>query len=427
MKHRIKITSVLVVSLLFPLAGMSADLGDISLDRLSLQQAEQLFTSNNRELIAAKRLVEGSQADTLSAAQRPNPTLSLSSTNFRLRQSNGNGGLDDKTLDSIIRIDQLIERGSKRQLRMAAADNALKASEFDLTDTVRQQKYALRSAYYDLLLAQDKEGIQQNNVDLYQKSLDAAQLRFKAGDIAATDVSRIRIDAMRAQNDVRQAKADKEKAQSLLAYLIGKDNDARNLSATDNWPSTDDQDTALVEIDKVVDQRPDVRAAQSRVQLADESRQLAESLNTRDITVGVQYEHYPNDSRNTVGAGVSFPLLSNYQYQGEIARSQVAYTSALESLEQVRATATGEITRARADLESSIDKVRRYDQEMLADAKKSADAAEFAYKHGAMDVTDLLDARRVLRAVELDAATVRADYAKSLAAWQAAITPEDAQ
>jgi cobalt-zinc-cadmium efflux system outer membrane protein len=118
-------------------------------------------------------------------------------------------------------------------------------------------------------------------------------------------------------------------------------------------------------------------------------------------------------------------LFTNYQYQGEIARAEVDYTTALEAREQARATAIGEITRARADLEASIEKVRRFDQQMLAEAKKAAEAAEFAYQHGAMGVTDLLDARRIQRALELDAASVRADYAKSLAAWQAATNPEE--
>jgi len=427
MKHRIIIMSVLVAIQCFSLTGHAADTGDIPLNRLSLADTERLFVENNREVLAAKRIVEGSQADTLSAAQRPNPTLSLSSTNFRLRQSNGSGGLNDRTLDSIVRVDQLIERGRKRELRMAAADNALQASEFDLRDTFRQQKYTLRAAYYDLLLAQDAETIQKNNLELYKKNLDVANLRLKAGDIAKTDVARIHIDALRAENDVRQAQADREKAQTRLAYLIGRENQAKSLTATDSWPADNTIDLTNASIDSIVDARPDIKAAQSRVRMADEARQLAESLTTRDITVGVQYEHYPNDSRNTIGAGVSFPLFSTYQYQGEIARAQVSYTTALESLEQARALAIGEISQAKSDLEAATEKVQRYNRQMLDDARTSAEAAEFAYQNGAMSVIDLLDARRVLRALELDAASVRADYAKSLAAWQAATTAEELQ
>ena len=47
--------------------------------------------------------------------------------------------------------------------------------------------------------------------------------------------------------------------------------------------------------------------------------------------------------------------------------------------------------------------------------------AEFAYSRGAIGVMDLLDSRRQLYATRLEASASQADYAKSLAAWQAAV------
>ena len=67
-----------------------------------------------------------------------------------------------------------------------------------------------------------------------------------------------------------------------------------------------------------------------------------------------------------------------------------------------------------------MDRVQRFDEQTLDQAQKVADAAEFAYKNGAIDVTDLLDARRILRATQLDAVLSHADFAKALAAWHAA-------
>jgi hypothetical protein len=57
---------------------------------------------------------------------------------------------------------------------------------------------------------------------------------------------------------------------------------------------------------------------------------------------------------------------------------------------------------------------------LLKEAVRAADAAEYAYKRGAVGVTDLLDARRTLYATRLDAASAEADYAKARAAWRAA-------
>ena len=47
-----------------------------------------------------------------------------------------------------------------------------------------------------------------------------------------------------------------------------------------------------------------------------------------------------------------------------------------------------------------------------------SERAELAYRKGALPLTDLLDARRTLRAVLLDALAARADLAKASGAWQ---------
>ena len=405
-----------------------------SLDSLSLKQSIQLFEVNNREVLSAKRNIEGAEADTLTAGQMPNPVLSIGASNFNLNTNQGNtntqhsNNLTNKTIQSVLQVSQLFERGDKRNLRLAAADKALIASRLDFKDTLRQQELILQSAYYDLLLAQETEKIQQINVDLYAKSLNAAELRLKAGDIAASDVARIKVDVLRSQNDLRQSLANRQKAQSNLAYLIGKENNSNEIIATDTWPSTDIDLINHADKSKLND-RPDILAAEIRTKQADDMRSLAKSLKSRDVTVDLAYQHFPGQEPgvgvNTIGATVSFPLFTNYEYQGEIGRAEVNYYLAQDSKEQIKALAIVELNKAESDLNSSIDRVKRYDEQALGEAQKVADAAEFAYQHGAINLTDLLDARRTLHSIQLDAVNSHADFAKSLATWRAAIQIEN--
>lgn len=405
-----------------------------SLDNLSLKQSIQLFEVNNREVLSAKRNIEGAEADALTAGQMPNPVLSIGASNFNLNTNQGNtntqhsNNLTNKTIQSVLQVSQLFERGDKRNLRLAAADKALIASRLDFKDTLRQQELILQNAYYDLLLAQETEKIQQINVDLYAKSLNAAELRLKAGDIAASDVARIKVDVLRSQNDLRQSLANRQKAQSNLAYLIGKENNANEIIATDTWPSTDVDLINYSDKSKLND-RPDILAAEVRTKQADDMRSLAKSLKSRDVTVDLAYQHFPGQEPgvgvNTIGATVSFPLFTNYEYQGEIGRAEVNYYLAQDSKEQIKALAIGELNKAESDLSSSIDRVKRYDEQALGEAQKVAAAAEFAYQHGAINLTDLLDARRTLHSIQLDAVNSHADFAKSLATWRAAIQIEN--
>jgi cobalt-zinc-cadmium efflux system outer membrane protein len=390
------------------------------LEQLTLREAEKLAIQHNREIRLARRAVEGAEAEVVIAGARPNPALSINMTQISPSTGIGSGSLRDKRVDTVIGLSQLVERGNKRELRLEAAEHALAAVRSERADVERQQRVSLHAAYYDLVLAQEKLRISQETAELYEKTLDAAERRLKAGDISATELARIRVDALRAQNDARAALAERERAQVALAYLIGVERDAVRIYAADGWPGPE-QAPSEYPLERALEARADVRAAQARVLAAEKGRELARALRTRDVTVGIQYERFPGDlSNNSYGFTVSIPLFANYFYEGEIRRAEVELSTARDNLERVRALAISEISKSRADVQSALDRVRRFREVLLAAAQKAATGAEFAYARGAIGVMDLLDARRQLYTARLEYAAVQADYAKALAVWRAA-------
>lgn len=409
----------LIVAMLLPGVVLAVEPVPV-LARLSLAGAEVLWTEHNRELKLARGAVEGAEADKIGSAQRPNPAFSTQVGTISRNPGVGTGGLRDKMMDTTIGISQLIERGDKREHRMRGAQSLLEATRQDLSDTLRSQRMALRQAYYDLVLAQEKSRIFEESAALYRKSVAASQLRHRVGDIPLSELSRIRVEALRAENEARQAVNDLARAQLSLAYLIGQEAAAGTIRAVDGWvPITDIASGIALDIDR----RPDVRAALNRVQAAEAARDLASSLKTRDITVGLSFEHNPTGSawaNNSVGVSASVPLFINYGYEGEIRRAESNLQVARDQLEQVRAMALADAARARSDLEAAAQRSKRYEEELLAEAERAAHAAEFAYKQGALGLMDLLDARRTYKATQIDAVTASADYAKALASWRAA-------
>lgn len=397
--------------------------------RLDLAEAERLLAAN-REILAAQRAVEAAQAGVTIAGQAPNPTASYSNANVSPMLGVGGGRLADKRFDQFLGVSQLIERGDKRELRKGGAEAALTAAGADLADTRRQQRLVLHQAFYDLKAAQDRARLMTETAELYSKSQAAAELRLKAGDLAAVDASRQRVELLRARNDERAALADVARARQSLAYLIGATARAGDLVAGDAWPARMAR-VAAADGETALERRADVRAAQARVEAARQGRELARSLATRDVTVGAQvgrtlgYSSYMPGVN--YGISVSVPLFVRYAYQGEIAQAETAYTAALEAAETTTIQARQEIDRARTDLAAAADRWRRAEEESLPEARRVAEAAEFAYRKGALSLTDLLDARRTLRALELEALATRADYAKAHAAWLAATEWEIAE
>ncbi|MCX7891697.1 MAG: TolC family protein [Burkholderiales bacterium] len=412
---------LLLAAALVPVRAPAQAIPRVELAALTLADAERLVAARNREVLVARRALEGAQADVVSAGAAPNPVVTLNAGVV-----NPQSGLGKAAIPGAARIEQLIERGGKRELRVAAAQRLESAANAELADTLRQQRLATVSAYYDLLLAQDKVATAGVTADLFAKSVAATERRLAAGDVAPADLTRLRVEALRAENERRAAEAERQRAQNALAYLIGAEREAAAIRAADPWPSLEEVAHAAID-DALLDARPDVAAARERLEAANKARELARSLATRDVTLGAGIERTPPSETNTVGVGtivgvsVSFPLFLRYTYEGEIARAEADYTAAIELLEIARAQARTELGTAAADLAAAAERLRRYEVSLLAEARKAADYAEFAYRNGAIGVIDLLDARRTLRAVELDAAAARADYAKALARWRSGL------
>jgi outer membrane protein, heavy metal efflux system len=376
---------------------------------LTLAQAESLLVRNNRELQVARRAVESADAQRMIAGARPNATFSINSTGI---------GSNAKP-DTVFRIDQPFERGNKRELRLDAAGGLQRAARNDFLDSLRQQLATLQGAYFDLKLAQEKAQTLAENAALFSGTLNAAERRLKAGDLAPADVAKVQVDYERAQNDARGAQAELARAQIALAYLLALDAEAPDLRATDPWPALERADPAALE--RSLEARPDVAAARERLEAAEKLRDLARAQRTRDVTLGAQYEHFPgNVPGNSVGFGFAVPIFTGYDFSGDIQKAEVDRYAAMDALARGRAVALNELRRAAGDLNAAAERVERFDGSLLGAANRSAQAAEFAFSRGAISVLEVLDARRTMRAVRLEALGARADYAKALAAWRAA-------
>jgi cobalt-zinc-cadmium efflux system outer membrane protein len=396
--------------------------------RLTLNEALDLMTARNAELRLARSGVDAAAADRLAAEARPNPTLSLTGAGMSPRIGIGPGVDRGRTSDVIVALSQLFERGDKRAIRGEAARFAFEAARGDAAEIRRQQGLLVASAYYDLLFAQERVRVVAETAGLMQRSVTATEVRLKAGDVAQSDLARIRVDQLRMENELRQAIAERSRARQRLAFLVGLEREAEALVATDTWPDADTRRPVpgaapAPGLEAIVDGRPDVVAARQRLDAAGKVRDLARALTTRDVLVSGQYERYPGQTTNgTIGVGVSVPLFLNYQYDGEIRRAEAQVTAARDVLDRTRAAAFTEIERARSDLAIARDRVQRFDGALLREAARSAEAAEFAYRNGALGVIDLLDARRVLYSTRIDGAAARADLARALVAWEAAVT-----
>lgn len=398
------------------------DLPAADASALTLGQALDRVASCHPDVRAARGALGGAAADVQVAGQAPNPLLTLGAGS--VGRSLGSGSPWGKTFDHALRLDQLIERGGKPTLRRAAAEAARAAASADVADARRRALSSVAHAHQDLWAAQGRRSQLAAATQLSSESLRVIDQRVRAGDAPALDATRLRLDDARVRADLRQAEADVAELQQQLALQIGAAGVAGQLQAVAvdlaAWP--------LPGVDAAAD-RPDVAAARARVHAAERLRDLAVAGRTRDVTVGLQFDHWPTSAANSSGTGntvsvsVSLPLFVRHANDGELARAEADLSAARDALQRTEATASSELLRVRALAGAAQDRRRLVVEQLEPAAEQVAAGAELAYRRGASSALELLDARRSLRAVRIERVAADAELAKALADWQAAATP----
>lgn len=422
--------------------------------RLSLAAALQMQQETSRVIRAAARQAEIAAAEVHRANVRPNPVVSAQIGNSEPNRYRPAG------IDRLLRIDQVFERGGKRELRTRVAQSLEQASKWELADSARQQRQALAEAFFELVAAQELYRLGNQTVADYQRLLAASERRSNAGDLAPIDVSRLKVESDRARNEYRQLGSQLELARVGLAAVIGQESIASQLIAAGELPGGAEVDDAVRSVsqssalrgegsrdnqrdssraDRVdgsrddrgddrldgwLDRRADLLAAASRVDAAQRAVDLARSQRERDVSIGLQTERPAQMGGHVFGISASVPLLVNNDYSADIARAQAELEAARDDLARQRAQARSEHERAKSRLRSAADRLQRTRATTLPEAVRVSEAIEYAFSRGAVPLTDLFDTRRQLLAVRNDLISAQLDFAKSRAAYEAVTSLE---
>ena len=387
--------------------------------RLAALIAEAL--ERNPRIREAHALWQASRHRAPQAAALPDPVLAVTQ-HARFPQTR----VGPQT--TVLSVTQPVPGFGKRALRGQVAAKAAEVRA-ELHRAQRAEVVRLvKRAYYDLGYVDRALAISREEEELLRHSEVLARSRYAQGFGQQADVLRLQAEITRALNrreDLRRSRVD---AEAMLNALLDRDAAAPiRPVALGARPATEIDGDALAASGRA---RPEVQAAQRRIEGAEREMELARRQRRPDFSVGVSWGHVlgrrdpagraappVGDGQDvySVMVGMSLPFL-------RAARYDAAFREAAERSTSARAayrTTVNETERAVRSTGFRLQSIERqialFENALLPQAGQSLIATEAAYAAGGAGVVDLLDSQRVLLDVRFGLARLDVDYLKALA------------
>ncbi|HEV8416043.1 MAG TPA: TolC family protein [Bryobacteraceae bacterium] len=364
---------------------------------ISMEDAVRIALQYNQALRAQRLNIDQSKAGEITAALKPNPVLGnlvdtipiFSPQTIRLSTQ-----IYEETLN------YTVERGGKREKRVAVAKGNTDVAAKTVADNERQLRFQVTQAFINVLLAKSVLLLAQDNLANYSQQLDLNKARLTAGDLAEADYIKLSLQKLQFEQDVSAAQLSLVQSKANLRQQLGYQSVADNYDVT-GMLARIQHAVQLEDLEKqALVNRPDLQAAHSGVKVASDTVALALGNKVRDWTWGTDYTNQ-NFGINGVGVSLSFELPFHDRNQGEIARSQAAVKQAQETESSTQVGVLTDVVNAYYGFQTSDQVVGLFEGGYLDQATQSRDLSTYAYQRGAASILDLLDAERSYRATQL--------------------------
>lgn len=383
---------------------------------LTLEAAIDEALASNLQLAAEKRNISVAETQEITARLRPNPVLTVSGQTLNLLGAQFNPNTPLGPNQANVHTDLPIERGGKRQSRMAYAAAEREAAGLGVRELTRRVVFAVESAYVDVQLAKANLALAQQNLEYLQNVVRVNQARLASGDLAQVELDRSQIAALQYATAVDEARLQLEQSKTQLRLLIGRTQPGAPIEVDDRFRS-DALSVSEPEIARLAfDRRPDLLLDQQAKVRSQADLRLQLANGKVDYSIGAEYTHQRawGIGGSSVGLYFSMPLPLFNRNQGEIARAEQEIALAGARVAAANAEVAAEVEKAYREYEVSRTLLANVETNMLAKARAVRETTEYSYRRGEATLVEFLDAQRAFNDTMQTYNAARAGYARSL-------------
>src|SRR5471030_1154332 len=194
-----------------------------ALSRIAMVDAVRLALERNHQLRAQRLNVDLGKADEITAALKPNPTLTSTNENFPIFSPDQLFSTDNflNNQNWVESVTYLFERGGKRKNRTLVAQDTTTVASHTALDAERQLEFQTRQAFISILLAKSTLDLAREDLKNFSNVVDVNKARLDAGDLAEADFYKILLQKLQFEQDVSSSEVALVQAKAALRQSVG--------------------------------------------------------------------------------------------------------------------------------------------------------------------------------------------------------------
>jgi outer membrane protein TolC len=323
--------------------------------------------------------------------------------------------------ESYLGLGSAIEFPGKRSIRGKIATKESDEIMQDIELLKLGIVFQVKQAFFGLLLAQEKLGYAQQNLELSRDFQKKAEMKFDAGDVAKVEALRARVEASKAANEVRAASNDVVLAKAMLNFLLARKKYSPleiqgNLKRA---PIDLDEDELLA---RAFSFRPELKRIDFSLEKENLRKKQGYLSYLPDFDLSISRHHVQNvPSTWSYILIASLPLFFWQPKKGEIAEAQANINSLESDVSNIKNSITLEVEEAYMNAQTASNQIRLFEDDIITQAEEVYNMILFSYQEGEIGSIELIEARRTLIEARKSYAEALFNYGVAIAALEKSI------
>ncbi len=377
-----KIQTLLYVSIFLSPMGISPLMADQSNEILGLEEALSLAYQQNPRIVQARKAIEGSQGDLITARTWANPEVEAEIGGLRKDDEGRRKG----HLDSIT-FKQSFDPPGVRFLKSKIAQNDVTIQQEALKSVWSEVYLEVREIYARVVLDKKELELKRSHLKSMRQFFSNVQLRYESGQALKNHLQRAKIELLKTESDYLKAENDINVDKARMNLILGRARaivfEVKDEFKEENLESTLD---ALVEI--ALKKRPDVRGEEKTLDSKIKNAHKEQLSRLPSYSLGFQRidEDYEKDYAAVVE--VSIPLWN--LNQGEVKKARSEREAQKVKLEAMKNEVAFEVYVIYQDAQLALKQLDLF-RKSLEEANEMFRLAGLRYKEGEIDFINYLD------------------------------------